>query len=580
MKSIKRKISVLLTMVMIFSMFTSVFAQSTVSAEATPVELTSADQESAIKITTENVGDILYIFKVIDVGYDVDSNTVTYAFADFYADFFGDHEVDTIDEYMALSADGVKDLYGELSAYTVGKEGWKTSATVTATTVADGLAATASINLSIGQYLVIGGGNATGAKVYSPVSIEVVPVVVNGSYVIYSSYDVVMKTTDATVSSKEIINGVEENSEDTIGVGDIFTYQLEVTVPTYPEDATNTTYFIKDTFSEGITIVGNSVVVKNGDAEISSDAYSVTVSGQIMYIDFDYSKISAYTSLTVTYDAYLNEKAVVGTAEGNVNSATLTYSNSPYIGTSYDPESNDDRPDENTTGYHTTTEVEEVVYTYGIYVDKYEDGNASTKLAGAVFNIYTNAECTGDEIGTITTDANGIGLYEGLAAGTYYLKEMKAPAGYNLLADSIEVIVGADTMTYKVANTTTIEYVYTSVEGEAIIKGQAKNPANDTQYVWINTTTGEVTFENAQPSGYVAAYVSDIKSTTTATANAASSGVEAVGVQVANNKGNILPSAGGTGVVMFYAIGGTLVLAAIIILVYKKCKKSKINCRQ
>jgi LPXTG-motif cell wall-anchored protein len=41
-------------------------------------------------------------------------------------------------------------------------------------------------------------------------------------------------------------------------------------------------------------------------------------------------------------------------------------------------------------------------------------------------------------------------------------------------------------------------------------------------------------------------------------------------IQVVNNQGSVLPSTGGIGTTIFYAVGGVLVLAAIILLVTKK----------
>jgi len=590
MSDLKKKISVVITMIMILTMSIVAMASSTVSDGATKDTSLDGTEKATVNIMTSNVGDELYMMKVIDVTYDSGANEVEYAFNSFYASFFAAHPtVNTVDKYAALDEDGLKALYGELSAYTVGQVNWKTSASYNGTTIADGTAAKLSVsNVELGQYLVISGGNSNHAKVYTPVSVEVVPVIEGSNYVLYSSYDVNMKTTDATVT-KDVENTVADTADgdmNTIGIGDVYTYKLNVTVPTYPEDATNKTFYIKDTFSAGITIVDGSVKVMDSSSnELPTNAYLVTISGQNMFIDFYYDQIATYSNLVITYDAVLNENAVVGTETGNANGVTLTYSNDPYVGSTYvpgtdpgdDPGNDPDRPDSNDPGYNTTDEDIEIVYTYGIYVDKYEDGNETTKLAGAVFNIYTDAPCTGTVVGTITTDANGIGWYDGLAAGTYYLKEMKAPTGYNKLADPITVIIDSTKVAWKVANTTTTQYEYTSDVNVAIIKTQAKNPSNAAELVWINTTTQAVEYATTQPAGCVAAYVSDIKTTTTATEDAASSGKEAVKVAVPNGKGNILPSAGGDGVMALYVIGASLVIVAVFMLVIKKCKNSKIS---
>lgn len=456
-RRIKRTIIVLLSMIMIIGTATVAMAASTKTEGATEKTLASDTDTAEVNITTSNVGDQLYIFKVVDVTYDAVGNELSYEFTDFYEEFFSKHNtVKSTEDYLALETGADFDkLYGELSAYTVTKENWTSSATKNATTLASGKLGVAKVTLDLGQYIVISGGNNNMAKVYNPVSIEVVPHVSNGAYKIYSSYDVVMKTTAATVSV-EIAGTTADGDRATISEGDTITYNLEATVPTYPAGARNTTYFITATF-DGITVDESSITVKgSGNAALVDDdtAYTVTVDEETgtMYIDFEYDQISSYTSLDITYEAFLNEDAAVGPDKGNTNSVTLTYSNAPYIGTTYDPKSEDTRPDSDDGGYYVTELDTETVYTYKIYVDKYDDKDVDTKLAGAVFEIYKNADCSGGSLGTIQTNADGMGLSKGLAAGTYYLKETKAPAGYNLLKDLVEVEVSATESKYVVSS--------------------------------------------------------------------------------------------------------------------------------
>ena len=56
----------------------------------------------------------------------------------------------------------------------------------------------------------------------------------------------------------------------------------------------------------------------------------------------------------------------------------------------------------------------------------------------------------------LTTNAQGKIAIDGLDADTYYLREIQAPAGYNKLAEDVEVVItgaakadGSDTLTYQ-----------------------------------------------------------------------------------------------------------------------------------
>ena len=59
--------------------------------------------------------------------------------------------------------------------------------------------------------------------------------------------------------------------------------------------------------------------------------------------------------------------------------------------------------------------------------------NANYSLEGAVYGIYSSEACTDDTlVSQVTTDAEGHGLAENLAAGTYWIKEKVASAGHSL----------------------------------------------------------------------------------------------------------------------------------------------------
>ncbi len=75
------------------------------------------------------------------------------------------------------------------------------------------------------------------------------------------------------------------------------------------------------------------------------------------------------------------------------------------------------------------------------------------KLAGAVFGIYYDEECTDenavsryDEAYTVVSDEDGMAIFYGLAEGTYYVKELQAP-DYYVLSDGVLTIELDKTLT-------------------------------------------------------------------------------------------------------------------------------------
>lgn len=56
-------------------------------------------------------------------------------------------------------------------------------------------------------------------------------------------------------------------------------------------------------------------------------------------------------------------------------------------------------------------------------------GNSCYNLSGAVYGVYTDAQCK-NSVGTLTTNENGITQTLELSEGTYYVKEIKAPEGF------------------------------------------------------------------------------------------------------------------------------------------------------
>lgn len=218
------------------------------------------------------------------------------------------------------------------------------------------------------------------------------------------------------------------------------------------------------------------------------------------HLDFD---------LFITYNAVVNSGVGI---EDIVNTAILTY------------------------GDNNTTQDKAYVGSLNIPVLKYtKHGGTVKNLADAQFGLYKEQNCenvlkftkdnttnsynydtNGDVTTTLTSDENGKIQIKGLAEGTYYLKEIKAPKGYNLL----------------------------------------KNPIEVTIVPVVDTTTNKITAEK----------ITVKKDGTTK---------EVTKVEVENNTGKLLPSTGGMGTTLIYLIGGALVLGSGIVLANKKRAKAK-----
>lgn len=558
------------------AIFASVFAFALALAAVVPAYATSvgegtADQPTTAKptitVTTANPNDNLAAYKVLSVSVD-SSNQLTYTYTDLFDAFLASAQytasgvdADTPAKYMGLSEDNLKKLLGAFTAY-IKAQNPVPAADKTATSNASGTAT--FTNVDMGQYIIVGVGG-TGAKIYQTVTAEVVPTVVNGEYKLFSNYNVEMKVSEPT-PEKEITGGTTTDGDlDTASVGDTVTYTLSATVPVYPVDAANTTFYMRDELSAGLTLKSTAaqIVVKGIAADdtetpltLGTD-YTVSIEGKFLYIDFVYDKIKSYAKVTATYDAVLNENAVTGISAGNPNTYTLIWSNDPYSGGSSTPHPTG-------PGYGQDDDTE-IVYTYALRIYKYEAGSSDKPLGGAEFEIKDN---NGNVIATIVTDDNGYAAYSGLEQGTYILHETKAPAGFKLMADQT-ITINKDNAIASVTTTTTV--TYTTDINEASIKVQAQNAAG--LKLWLTDgAQGETPEASAtQPDGKVPAYVKTV--TTTVVESGGTSGTAAEGyysLDVPNEKGGDLPTTGGMGTVILYVVGGALVLGSAILMVAKK----------
>ena len=312
-------------------------------------------------------------------------------------------------------------------------------------------------------------------------------------------------------------------------VGDTVPFLIHGTIPTQVSGYETYTYVIHDTLSTGLSYDADSLEVysNEGLTELLTVGTDYTVStapgdGCSLHVTIssDYIKEHSGESVYVHYTATLNEGAVVFDGV-NTNKAHVEFSNNPY-----NSNSKDQTPDD-----------EVKVYTYQFNVFKFTKGTGDneTALAGAQFMLYTDQDCTNevrlvstganayrvataDEtplVDSITTDGSGRFTISGLDAGTYYLKELKAPDGYNALTQPIEVKIEA-----------------------------TQNAAHDA------VASVKVSYKTTSDGSFTEAVNGTVK--------------------VENKSGSLLPSTGGMGTTVFYAVGAALVVGACVAVVVRR----------
>lgn len=293
-------------------------------------------------------------------------------------------------------------------------------------------------------------------------------------------------------------------------VGDTVNFQTTINVT----DGDPTNYVLHDQMSKGLTFKENSIAVKVNDTLITNYTVEYTNTDKCTFeISFPNGTLHTNDTVVVTYSATINNDAVVGTT-GNENETWLKYGDNgetthgktkTYTWSfnifKYFTDSNNDM--------QYLADVEFVLYRKDNTANKteYAQFNSNNKLTG-----WTEAE---NEATKLKTNATSTVAVEGLDAGTYFLKEITTPGGFNGLTSDVEVKI-TSSCNILTGATYAVEYKMVNEEGFTDTDEQEKV------------------------------------------------------VPIENKRGTTLPGTGGIGTTIFYVVGGGLMAAAAILLITKK----------
>ena len=499
MKHARKLASLLLALVMVFALATTAFAK----------DVTVKDGEGSITISNAAKGETYTIYKLFDATVSADGKSIAYTgtIPGSLETYF------TADANHYISAtDAAKDGESMSEGLKTALKTWTTTARATSAAESDGSALNFK-ELAYGYYVVT---TTQGDQVISVDSTMPNVTIVDKNS---STPSDLSKTATATGTDKSF------------SIGDTVTYTVHFKTSNYDgrgEAAKKiVSYTIEDSlpnFLRDVTVT--SIIVDNdGDDTTTDDRTNVTAQfvDKKIVIDWYDEANSKFlhdngATVTITYTAKVTDKALID-GNGNTNKVTVTWTTeggeSPVPG---------------------KLEKEETIYTYAIALKKVD--NKGKALPGAVFEFPFYVKSTADADGAyiyagttagegltnqITTPASGVIVVKGVKAGTYEIKEVTAPDGYNKLTAPVTVEA------VKTGDISTHTTVYLDKDGK-VVDEKSK------------VTEVKVDIDN----------------------------IAATAVVVVNKAGTELPSTGGMGTTVFYVLGSVLVLGAVVLLVTKK----------
>lgn len=454
-------------------------------------------------------------------------------------------------------------------------------------------------NLPLGVYLVVETKVPAGYASASQSFLAAIPAWDNEAN--KWNYDVTASPKDSPINPEKIISQSEHGDKnDAVAIGDLVAYEVTANLPYYgealptswtaattvypTEEKFNDTvaamkYTFVDTMSKGLTFYNNTedktdhdnmtITVDRGAGngglltleEGADKDYTLTTATDpqtgetTITVDFNWAKINQYQGKTITfsYNATLNENAVVGVDGDNKNKNTVLvkYVQDPQVSTDV-VSSNTSETEVYTYGFELTklfenkavpagvdaTAVEFTLTHYGVAqwvaikngdsgkYTAYSKNMSDEKLDIIAENEGKEVTINGEKY-TITKalhpDSTGKLVVRGLDDETYTLEETKSVNGYSKLASRVDIVVTADE---EQGNANKLDGTVTAKMGDTTLTNSADN------------------------DGIFTLSVNNVKSQFD------------------------LPLTGGAGILMFTIGGGVVIAVAIIIFAQLRKKKT------
>lgn len=531
----KKVMTIILALVMSLGLGTSVQAAALRAGENTNSANVTITGLPADKIVT------FATYQVIKTKFDTAANELTYQLTDWAKAVLatgGKTEDAVIEDISKLTTTGAStteqdSIVNQLAAAS------KTAYSAAWTVSSDKTTATA--NLPIGSYLVVAScTDMTFLNMLVSVNAKADSTDPNGWTL--EGKGAVLKGNPLSVDKK--ITGKKGTAlqapidETTAAIGDTLSYTVTADVPHYPENATHTTFKVKDT-PTNLEIKLNTVKVygvkaDGTETELTGEFVPALDSKGVLTVDMS-GKYQAlfcaggaypYATVKITYDAVLMESASIAT--GNTNKPALIYGTDPYT------DSDEEIPGDG----------KQKVYTYGLNLTK--KNSDDDVLSNAGFSVKSGdtklkfiEDVTAKGTYTLAKDQNAVGATDQLTTndqGTfnikgldanvkYVLEETKAPSGYFRNHGSVAFTITPEADT---------EGKLTGAIKSVTAKDE-KGAALDNEGAW---TCGI----DQNKTAYVAVTLKDTKIP-------------------------FLPATGGMGTVIFTIVGDALMILAIVLFI-------------